>query len=165
MFVCTLKASTLKFFGVLLLCTAVLVTLIAWIPTYEAPYISTAYTDGKNLSFDKITDNASRIRFLSQFGWQVEETPADTASVVIPAEFDKVFTDYNTVQQLQGLDLSDYRRRSATRYTYIVTNYPNHKGKVYANLLVYRDRVIGGDICSADINGFLHGFLPPTGTT
>jgi len=32
------------------------------------------------------------------------------------------------------------------------------EGKVYANILVYRNKVIGGDICSADASGFIHGF-------
>ena len=44
------------------------------------------------------------------------------------------------------------------RYTYEITNYPDYKGTVYANLIVYRDRIIGGDICTADVNGFIHGF-------
>ena len=44
------------------------------------------------------------------------------------------------------------------RYTYEVTNYEDYDGVVYANLIVYRGRVIGGDICSADVTGFIHGF-------
>ena len=44
------------------------------------------------------------------------------------------------------------------RYTYEVTNYEGAEGTVYANILVYRNRVIGGDICSADVTGFIHGF-------
>ena len=47
------------------------------------------------------------------------------------------------------------------RYTYEITNYPNYEGKVIANILVYRGKVVGGDICSADINGFIHGFEAP----
>ena len=67
------------------------------------------------------------------------------------------------MQQLQGLDLSDYKRKSVTRYTYLITNYPNYEGKVYANLLIYKDRVVGGDVCSADVNGFIHGFSKDAG--
>jgi hypothetical protein len=29
---------------------------------------------------------------------------------------------------------------------------------VLANVLVYRNRVIGGDVCSADVTGFVVGF-------
>ena len=42
--------------------------------------------------------------------------------------------------------------------TYVVTNYEGYSGLVYANLLIYRNRVIGGDVCSADTSGFIHGF-------
>ena len=59
----------------------------------------------------------------------------------------------------QGLDLSGYVRKNVKRYTYTVENYKNQDITVYANVIVYRHRVIGGDICSAEItNGFVQGF-------
>ena len=76
----------------------------------------------------------------------------------IPSEFDKIFTGYNEIQKRQGLDLSRYKKKDVVRYTYEVTNYEGEEGKVYANVIVYRNKVIGGDICSADVNGFIHGF-------
>lgn len=33
-----------------------------------------------------------------------------------------------------------------------------------ANLLVLDGRVIGGDICSVELNGFIHGFVNPNDT-
>nr|MBQ4318223.1 DUF4830 domain-containing protein [Clostridia bacterium] len=89
---------------------------------------------------------------------EVEGTPKEEAAVTIPSEFDKVFLGYNELQKRQGLNLAKYKRKEITRYTYVVTNYPDYSGTVYANLLVYRNRIIGGDICSADVNGFIHGF-------
>ena len=44
------------------------------------------------------------------------------------------------------------------RYTYEVTNYEGESGKVYANVIVYRNKVIGGDICSEATDGFVSGF-------
>ena len=35
---------------------------------------------------------------------------------------------------------------------------------VVANLLVLDGRVIGGDICSVELNGFIHGFVNPNDT-
>ena len=78
--------------------------------------------------------------------------------MTIPADFDRVFVGYNQIQKEQGLDLSAYRRKEVTRYTYEVTNYPDYEGKVLANVLVYRGNVIGGDICSEAKDGFVHGF-------
>ena len=78
--------------------------------------------------------------------------------MTIPGEFDKVFATYNEMQKEQGLNLSKYKGKDVTRYTFAVTNYEGYEGKVLANVLVYRNRVIGGDICSADLSGFVHGF-------
>ena len=159
MFVYSLRASTLKFFAVVCVALTALITMITFIPEYnsgELGYITTG-KEGE-ISYDKIKTDADRARFLSQFGWSVEATPVETRTVTIPAEFDKIFASYNELQKEQGLNLTKYQGKDVTRYTFAVTNYPNFEGTVYANVLVYRNRVIGGDVCSADVSGFVHGF-------
>ena len=96
--------------------------------------------------------------FLGQFGVTVDPTALEEEEIKIPDTFDKVYMGYNEIQRAQGLDLSKYKNKKVTRYTYKVTNYEGYEGEVYANLLVWRDKVIGGDVCSADVNGFVHGF-------
>lgn len=163
MFVYSLKANTLKFFGVLSLALVALITLIAFLPSND-PNIPTAATDKTSeskvvsISYGKVKSNEDRIKFLEQFGWNVAAEPLETEEVVIPAEFDKVFAGYNEIQKSQGLDLGKYKKKKLTRYTYEVTNYDGYDGKVLANILVYRSKVVGGDICSADSDGFLQGF-------
>ena len=154
MFIYTLRGSTVKFVCILLLCAIALVAVIAWIPAYRPTALSTS----TSVSFENVKSNEDRIRFLSQFGWQVDEAPLQETTVTIPAEFDKVFLAYNNIQQQQGLDLGAYQKKTVSRYTYTVTNYPDYVGKVYANVLIYRGRVIGGDVCAADVSGFIHGF-------
>lgn len=159
MFVYSMRAGTIRFFGIICVALAALVALIAFVPELQPA----AATEGDNvteesINYEKIKSNEDRIAFLAQFGWEVEGTPAESANVAIPAEFDKVFAAYNELQRAQGLDLSKYASRTVERYTYRVTNYEGYDGEVLANLLVYRGRVIGGDICSAEQNGFLHGF-------
>ena len=95
---------------------------------------------------------------MKQFGWEVNTSSIRTVKVTLPAEFDKVFVGYNELQKRQGLDLSKYRGKNVTRYTFVVTNYQGYEGTVLGNVLVYRNRVIGGDICSADVTGFVVGF-------
>ncbi|MBE6685738.1 MAG: DUF4830 domain-containing protein [Ruminococcaceae bacterium] len=158
MFVYSVRASTLKFFGAVVLSVAVLVALIIFIPDYGAVGSTEAFSVGKTVSYDKVDTNEKRIEFLSQFGWELEAEPKEEKKVTVPDKFNKVFSGYNEIQKEQGLDLEKYKRKEITRYTYTVTNYPDYDGKVYANLLIYRGKVIGGDICSADINGFVHGF-------
>lgn len=152
-----MKASTLKLTAVVVVSIAALVVLLNMIPTYRPTSASLMYTDTVKYTYTGIKTNDDRVAFLSQFGWEVEPTP-DEQSVTVPAEFDRVFVSYNELQRQQGLDLSKYKRKDVTRYTYKVTNYPDYDGTVLANLLVYRGRVIGGDICTADVSGFVRGF-------
>lgn len=159
MFVYSLRASTLKFFAVVCVALTALITMITFIPSYdggELGYITTGKEE--KISYDKIKTEQDRVGFLSQFGWSVGSEPVEVAEITIPSEFDKIFMGYNEIQKRQGLDLSKYKNKTVTRYTYEVTNYEGAEGKVYANILVYRNKVIGGDICSADASGFIHGF-------
>ena len=156
MFIYSLRASTLKFIGIVGVALVALITLIVFIPT-DRP-TTAAVSESAVYHYDRIKTPEDRIAFLRQFGWEVEQTPAEEAEVQIPAEFDKVFAGYNEIQKAQGLDLGRYKNKKVMRYTYIVTNYPDYQGKVLANLLVYRNKVIGGDICTADVHGFIHGF-------
>ncbi len=161
MFVYSMRASTLKFFGVIALSVAVLFTLIAFIPTTDPIAEASAAvsaSDGVKIRYDKIKSEEDVVSFLSQFGWTVSEKPLETEEVTVPSEFDKVFLGYNEIQKGQGLDLSKYRRKQLTRYTYEVLNFPDYEGKVYANVLVYRNKVVGGDLCTADMSGFICGF-------
>lgn len=154
MFVYSLRASTLRFFGVIAVSLAVLIALIVLVPTYaaEESQPTASYT------YEKVKSEDDAERFLAQFGWIVDATPLEVSEVTMPDEFDKIFAAYNEIQKEQGLNLVKYKRKKLTRYTFEVTNYEGYDGKVLANVLVYRGRVVGGDVCSADVDGFVHGF-------
>lgn len=156
MFVYSIRSATIKFICAIVLSVAVLITLVALIPTYEVDAKQTS-----SLSYSKIYENSDRLNFISQFGWKVEETPIEEVEVTVPESFDKVYLGYNEMQKEQGLNLAKYQGKTVTRYTYKVTNYPDYDGTVYISLLVYKDKVVGGDVCSADVNGFVHGFAAP----
>ncbi|MBQ7161689.1 MAG: DUF4830 domain-containing protein [Clostridia bacterium] len=160
MFIYSVRASTLKFFAAMLTGIAALVALIIFIPTVEKDTAEPVGTE-MTIKYDGVKTNEDRLAFLAQFGWQVEETPAEEKTVTIPSEFDTVFTGYNEMQKNQGLDLAPYAKCEVTQYTYVVKNYTDWDGLVYANMLVYKDTVIGGDVTSADMHGFSHGFAKP----
>lgn len=151
----SIKAERFRLTSMLLLSVAIIAVLILAIPSYAVTAVSAS--DGTTV-YTGVKTNEDRIKFLSSFGWEVNSEPFETVNVTIPSEFDRIFTGYNDLQKLQGLDLSRYKRKSVTRYTYTVINYPNYNGTVYATMLVYRGRVIGGDVCSAEADGFIHGF-------
>lgn len=159
MFVYSIRSATIKFVCAIALSIAVLVSLVALIPSYNAKDGTPVSSD---VSYVKIYENSDRIAFIEQFGWKVEETPLETVEVCVPTTFDNVYLGYNEMQKEQGLNLAKYKGKTVTRYTYKVENYPDYDGTVYVSLLIYKNKVVGGDVCSADVNGFVHGFEAPT---
>ena len=162
MFVYSIRSATIKFICAIVLSVTVLVALVALIPTYSNAGAANAKPVA-NISYSKIEENSDRLNFISQFGWKVDEKPVEEVEVTIPAEFDKVYLGYNEMQKEQGLNLAKYKGKTVMRYTYNVTNYPDYDDTVYISLLVYKNKVIAGDVCSADVNGFVHGFAAPEG--
>ena len=99
-----------------------------------------------------------RLAFLEQFGWEVEAEPLEVREIHIPEEFDDVYTRYNELQKSQGLDLLPYADKTCRQWIYRVLTYPQSGEEVRAILLVYDGLVIGGDISSVKLNGFMTGF-------
>lgn len=101
--------------------------------------------------------NEERTAFLQSFGWEIDPEPAQTREVMIPAEFNDVYTTYNVMQKAQGFDLKPYAGEVCTQYMYKINNYSGET-EVYATLLVYGELIIGGDVACAEADGFMHGF-------
>ena len=166
MFVYSVKASSLKYIGVMVLCAGAIAASVFLMPSRsgedimsDAEYTAKLSTlpEKKSSDFKNISSDEDRVRFLASYGWQVSPEAIEIVEVTIPSEFDKIYTAYNELQKAEGLNLEKYRGKNVKRYTYTVENY-DYESTVYANLIIYNDRVIGGDICSADVNGFIHGF-------
>ena len=108
-----------------------------------------------------VSNNDARVQFLKDFGWDVTTSPAETSQVKIPEESSEVFDRYNNLQKSQGYDLTKYAGKKVMRYVYKINNYPNAKEPVYATLLVYKDRIIGGDVTDTSAKGKIRGFKMP----
>ena len=108
-----------------------------------------------------VKDNEQRVEYLEQLGWQVSEQAIDQQDITIPKQFNEIYQDYNSLQQNQGFDLEDYAGMDATRYTYEILNYPNCTDTVVADIIVYKDMVIAGDIQSTAMDGFMQGLEFP----
>lgn len=100
----------------------------------------------------------ARADFLAGYGWEITTVPEEICQITIPGEFDAVYEQYNQLQKAQGFDLSLFRGETVTRYTYRVNNHPHTEQVVVANLLVKDRAVIGGDICSTALDGFMETF-------
>ncbi len=152
MLVVSVRASTLRFFMVLLLSLAL---LIGFFGLGGADAIAASVRPG-TVTYNGISTAEERIAFLAGFGIEASADSESSEEFTLPGEFDRVLLGYNEIQKSQGLDLSKYGKKKITRYTYEVKNCKESDGIVYANLLVYRDRVIGCDYSTADPAGFVH---------
>lgn len=97
-----------------------------------------------------IRSNEERIAYLNELGWQVSEAPTMTEELLIPKEFDESYDDYLAFQSKQGFDLTKYAGKRIKRYTYEVINYGDGQSGVQAALLIYKNRIIGGQLQAAD---------------
>ncbi len=105
--------------------------------------------------------NDARVKFLTDFGWDVATSPTESSQVRIPKETSEVYERYNALQKSQGYDLSQYAGKTVTRYVYKIKNYPGATDPVYATLLVYKNKVIGGDVTDTAAKGVVQGFQMP----
>ncbi|MCL2081095.1 MAG: DUF4830 domain-containing protein [Oscillospiraceae bacterium] len=160
MFIFTAKLSKRKLAAAVIAAGALLIALILLLSLGKGSAKASA-TSSERPSNKHIESNEDRVQFLSGFGWEVDEQPLEFEEVLIPAEFDSVFTGYNDLQKTQGYDLSKYKGRRVMRYAYNVKNYPNVTENVRVCILVYKNTVIGGDVCSATLDGFMHGLEKP----
>ena len=110
----------------------------------------------------KEDSDVARAAFLAEYGWEISTVPVEVCDLVIPSEFNQTYEQYNELQRDQGFDLADYKGKTVKRYTYRVLNHPQ-SDDVQANLLIWNGRVIGGDLCTAALDGFMQGFDGTTG--
>ena len=109
-----------------------------------------------------VKTNEDRVAYLESYGWTVSAEPISVEELVVPEEFDETYTQYLELQKSQGFDLAQYCGKRLKRYTYEVTNYPTGETGVQAGLLLYKNTVVGGDVLSAQLGGFIHGLEMPT---
>lgn len=155
MFILSIRASSVKFFTVMALALVILTGLILSGATVYAA------ADGE-IDFSGIKTEDDRRAFINRCGISLK-AGEEKVDFVMPENFDRVMLGYNEIQKLQGLDLAKYSRKRVTRYTYEVEGYPDYEGKVNATLLVYRNRIIGCDISSADPEGFVKPLVANNG--
>jgi len=108
-----------------------------------------------------LSGNDARVKFLTDFGWDVTTSPVESSQVKIPAESTQVFDRYNALQKSQGYDLSQFAGKNVMRYVYKVNNYPGAVEPVYATLLVHKNQIIGGDVTDTSAKGHIRPFKMP----
>lgn len=110
----------------------------------------------------KVKSNEDRIAYLESYGWQVSPEPVSVEELLIPEVFDESYEEYLALQTAQGFDLTEYCGKRVKRCTYEITNYPTGEAGVQVAILIYKSKVVGGEVLSPRLNGFLHGLEMPT---
>lgn len=137
-----------------LCCCALLVNVTALRAAPDAETVAAVGPKG-------VKTNEDRVAFLEGYGWQVKTDPLATQELIVPEEFDESYAEYLALQEEQGFDLKKYAGKRLKRYTYEITNYPSGETGVQVNLLIYKNTVVGGEVLSAKLDGFLHALPPP----
>ena len=132
-----------------------------WVPGYKQAALPENGAQEAPAVPSEIKTNDDRVAYLGSFGWEVCEEPKQTQEVRIPTDPSEVFERYNDLQISQGFDLHEYAGKSVKRYVYEITNYPNSEDTYYATLLIYKNAVIGGDVCSSAQGGTMHSLNMP----
>ncbi|MGN1030705.1 MAG: DUF4830 domain-containing protein [Butyricicoccaceae bacterium] len=102
----------------------------------------------------EVKTNEQRIAYLAQCGWEVDENSCVVQEVIIPSEFSGNYQAYAELQARQGFDLEALKGKRVKQVTYTVTNWTDPNEGVVANLLIYKNRVVAGDITSMSADGF-----------
>ncbi len=119
--------------------------------------VGTAAGGVKLLAKDVASTTEKRTAFLAECGWEVDPASEQAQEILIPEHFSPVYESYNDLQRQQGYDLSKFCGRTCTLYTYTVTNYQDKEQTVLADLYIYKNQVVGGDVHSTNLNGFMVG--------
>ena len=96
----------------------------------------------------------ARTAYIERCGWKVESPALAEDTVLIPKSFSKVFETYNQLQKQQCFDLSRYAGQEVKLYTYKVLD-SGLGDNVLASLYVCNGTVIGGDVHSTELDGFM----------
>lgn len=150
MFIYSIRASTVKFFGFVLLTVCLIIACVG----FGGEASAMASSEAMGVDYGGIKSNEDRVAFIKNFGIEIDETPAEEDTFTIPENFDRVISGYNELQKKQGLDITKYASKRVTRYTYKVKNY-DADGEVYATVFVYRSRIVACDVSSASPTGFV----------
>jgi len=155
MFVITAKLTKKKLIAAVVACGLLLCGLVLLMANREPAAAQEAF--GSDSAVQRVKNNADRILFLSAMGWETGAQETQAKEVRIPDTFNESMTSYNQLQQQQGFDLEKYKGERVMRYTYEILNHDSAKEGVFADLLIYKNQIIGGDVHNNEPNGFIQG--------
>ena len=163
MVVYTTKVTRRKLVSVILVACIAVCSVVVAVRNQSENTVSVLDAQTAALGERALKTNEDRTALLKECGWEIEEEPVEFIEVRIPDKFDGVYGQYNEIQKRQGLDLEKYSGKRVMRYTYKISNHPSGESGVVANIIVYKNKLIAADVCSPQMNGFMHGLKEKDG--
>lgn len=160
MFICTVKFDRKKLAFLVLVAALLIIGVILLLGAHrKAAALRDAEAPAAVKQVTTVKSEKNRVDYLAQYGWEVESPAQSESRVMIPRTFSPTFEQYNELQKQQGFDLSRCCGTEVTMYTYRVVN-ADTEGEVLAVLYVQNNRVVGGDVHSTALDGFMIGVKP-----
>ena len=109
-----------------------------------------------NIQTTNLTTTQKRVDAISYYGWEADPGGETTRKATIPNPLDAVYVEYNRLQTPCGFDLRLHQGKTVDVYTYPVLNFPYPiEAPVYVNILVDKGTLIGGDLMTRALDGFM----------
>ncbi len=96
--------------------------------------------------FNFKTRNIVPEKYLKSLGYDIEYI--DEKQFNIPKNFGEGLKEYNILQKEQGFNLERYKGKECVQKQYYVTSKKIYPEKYIANVLTYKNKLIGGDLHS-----------------
>lgn len=96
--------------------------------------------------FNFKTRNIVPEKYLKSLGYDIEYI--DEKQFNIPKNFGEGLKEYNILQKEQGFNLEKYKGKECVQKQYYVTSKKIYPEKYVANVLTYKNKLIGGDLHS-----------------
>lgn len=154
MFVLSFKASSAKILGIICVCLVAVIVSIALLPGAGSSLNVNKIEGMQKLSKINAGKADGRIEYFEMLGFSVKSEPVSCEKEKMPKVMDAVTEKYNSLQRMQGFDLSRYCGKNLDGYTYEVTSFPDDTrigaNRYLATLIVYKNKVVAADICCSE---------------
>lgn len=111
-------------------------------------FVGLVWTSSLRVSAIDGSTHAKRIAYIRYLKLDVSEDNYTFKETVIPEIFSDVYKEYNKLQRLGGFNLSNYKGKKVTIYSY-----PLIASERILTLIVYDGQIIGGDVAETKLNG------------
>ena len=154
MFLMTAKVSRRRMLAAL---GGLIVLIAGMLLLFRSPDAAETIARGQNAPAVKTAEQ--RLAFLRELGYSPGEEKS--MQVRIPKEGGEVFRRYNELQKSQGFDLTRFAGKNVMRCEFELRDFPGASAPVHATLLLYRGRLIGGDVTDSSPGGRVTALIPP----